>query len=165
LKNALGLPQLAKNNLREIYRSNGVTFKKVLGKRKFRPFETEATTVRDGRVFSNMAFHIKMAHQSNREIIMIDECVFSQRSYKQYAWAAVGCNVTASANWKSERAIAVLGAISSRRGLILWVHREKSMRGQDVEDFLGRLAALTDNIGDAVVLLDNATIHKTNAVR
>lgn len=106
-----------------------------------------------------------MAKEENREIIMIDECVFSQRSYKQYAWAAVGCNVTASVNWKSERAIAVLGAISSRRGLILWVHREKSMRGQDVEDFLGRLAALTDNIGDAVVLLDNATIHKTNAVR
>jgi hypothetical protein len=54
-----------------------VTFKKVLGKRKFRPFETEATTVRDGRVFQNMAFHIKMAVDSNREIIMVDECVFS----------------------------------------------------------------------------------------
>ena len=96
---------------------------------------------------------------------MIDECVFSQRSYKQYAWAAVGCSVTAISHGKLERAIAFFGAISSRKRLILWVHREKSMRGQDVEDFLGRLAALTDNIGDAVVLLDNAKIHKTNALR
>ena len=93
-----------------------------------------------------MAFHIKMALEKDKDIIMIDECVFSQRFHKQYAWAAVGCNVTAYTHWKSKRAIAVLGAIFYRRGLILWVHRENMMRWQDVEDFLGRLAALTDNI-------------------
>jgi len=38
------------------------------------------------------------------------------------------------------------------------------MRGQVVENLMGRLAALTDNIVDAVVLLDNSMIHKTNAV-
>jgi hypothetical protein len=58
---------------------NGLTFKMVPGKRKFRPFETKATTVRDCWVFSNMAFHFKWLLK-NREIIMIDECVSSQTS-------------------------------------------------------------------------------------
>jgi len=86
------------NDVRKIYRSSGLTFISVLGKRKFRPFETEATSVRYGLVFQNIAFHLKMAKETNREINMIDECIFSQRFYSQYAWAAVGCNVKAKAH-------------------------------------------------------------------
>ena len=67
--------------------------------------------------------------------------------------------------WKWERAIAGLGAVSPKRGLILWFYREISMRRQDLDDFLGRIAALTDKIKDPVVLLDNATIHKINELR
>jgi len=68
LKSQLGLPRLAANDERIIYRTSGLTFLKVLGKIKFRPFETEASAVRDGLVFSNMAFIPRLGQESNREI-------------------------------------------------------------------------------------------------
>lgn len=46
------------HRLRRIYRDNGVTFKKIITKRKFRANPTAESISKDCRVFANLGFRI-----------------------------------------------------------------------------------------------------------
>jgi len=91
--------------------------------------------------------------------IFVDECVFSMKTYKQMAWAETGHNVKQSEHLGAQPCVAVVAAVSMRRGMICFHARPKSFTAAAFQDFL---QDLRDEIpsGRLSVLLDNCSIHK-----
>jgi transposase len=61
--------------------------------------------------------------------------------------------------------MAVIGAISSRLGKVLFEQHHRSCKGDDVVRFLEMLHEKMSNHGPYAIFWDNATIHKCKAVK
>ena len=93
----------------------------------------------------------------------MDESLFNQKQVQKRAWSNKHANITPLLMLHYEPCLAVCGAVSTRRG---WVHalfNPKSMKGPDFIEFLTQLKAKTPH--PFAILLDNASIHKTVAVK
>ena len=64
---------------------------------------------------------------------------------------------------KGEPCVAVVGAMSAERGWLGQMLRPKSVKGADFLEFVKELQA--KSFTGLTLLLDNASIHKTKAVR
>ena len=91
--------------------------------------------------------------------IFVDECVFSCKTYKQMAWAETGHNVKQSEHLGAQPCVAVVAAVSMRRGMICFHARPKSFTAATFQDFLQDLRDEMPS-GRLSVLLDNCSIHK-----
>ena len=91
--------------------------------------------------------------------IFVDECVFSCKTYKQMAWAETGHNVKQSEHLGAQPCVAVVAAVSMRRGMICFHARPKSFTAAAFQDFLQDLRDELPS-GRVSVLLDNCSIHK-----
>ena len=94
------------------------------------------------------------------QLILIDECIFSAKTYKPMAWSGKGRNVAQCRQMGSQRCVAVVAAVSAADGLILFERRPSSYNGHQFSEFMQRLSAkVVDR--PMTVLLDNCKIHKT----
>ena len=100
----------------------------------------------------------------NKEVIFLDECVFSQKCYMKSAWSAPKTNITQSHKLNNQKCVAVIGAISAQRGLIHWDYRTKSIKSTDFVQFLHKLYNLRRNRKELHIVLDNCAVHKTKFV-
>ena len=78
------------------------------------------------------------------------------------SWSSKGINLMPTSMLKNEKALAVVGAISYDRG---WIHQkivERSFNSETFLEFLKELKEMTNN--KCILLLDNASIHKTKVV-
>jgi len=76
--------------LHKLYIDKKITYKKVLTKSRVRHHNTEEAIAKDNRLFRTLKHEIQQAIYHHEEIVMVDECVFSQRSCKPHAWSNVG---------------------------------------------------------------------------
>ena len=74
--------------LRKAYKRLGIRYKKVLLKRASRRPDQEILIMRDQEVFRRLhTVTLGGTRTSAEEIVYLDECVFSQKSYKHMAWS------------------------------------------------------------------------------
>jgi len=99
------------------------------------------------------------------EIINFDELVFIQKSYSTAAWANKEDNIEASEWWRTEPTITACAVISNKHGQIHYDLKPKSLNKTTFKDFLTQLADKMPNIRNAILILDNSSIHHTNLVR
>jgi hypothetical protein len=93
---------------------------------------------------------------------LVDECIFSVKTYKPLAWAAKGRNVTQTQRLDAQRCVAVVAAVSAEGGLILFERRPSSFNGYQFSQFMERLSAVMAH-RPLTVLLDNCKIHNTDS--
>jgi hypothetical protein len=98
--------------------------------------------------------------ESAEEIVYLDECVFSQKSYKLMAWASKSENITQSESLGSQPCVAVLAAVSIKRGLILYHQRPKSFNARSFCEFMVDLRESLGHDRPVTIMLDNCRIHK-----
>ena len=71
-----------------------------------------------------------------------------------------GSNVQPEVMWPQQKCVAVLAAISNKRGLLHFYFREKSIKSDDYIDFLMDLRHMTPD-QPLNILLDNCQVHKS----
>ena len=79
--------------------------------------------------------------------ILIDECIFSAKTFKPMAWATKRRNVTQRKQLGAQKAVAVVAAVSSAQGLIWFERRPSSFKGQHFSEFMERLYAMVVHQG------------------
>ena len=97
------------------------------------------------------------------ELVFCDECLFNGKQLPNAAWSSKGENLQQQHMRKFEPCMAVVAAISSERGLIHYLMREKSIKAVDFLEFLKELKEKSPN--RIVLMLDNASIHKGKACK
>ena len=75
------------------------------------------------------------------------------------AWSQAHTNIVPLSQLKSEPCLAVVGGISNHRGWIGHLVRYKSIKGADFLEYLKQVRG--DTTEEKVLILDNASIHKT----
>ena len=136
----LGAKIWSLSTLRKAYKRLGIRYKKVLLKRASRRPDQEILITKDQEIFRRLhTVTLGGTRTSAEEIVYLDECVFSHKSYKHMAWSQKLDNITQCESLGAQPAVAVLAAVSIRQGLILWHLRPKSFNAQSFCDFLDDL--------------------------
>ena len=97
------------------------------------------------------------------EMYSIDESIFHQRVVVKKTWSQPYKNVVPVHQLKCEPALAVVGAMSNKRGWLGHYVRAKSIRAVDFIEFLKQLRGESQE--EKVLILDNASIHLTKSVK
>ena len=105
---------------------------------------------------------VREAREEEREIICIDESVFTSKSGKRQQWAPVGRPLEWDDKWfshKHNNYIAVCGAASETRGFFHYHLSEK--KAFNAKTFLAFLRSLHTRCKKTsmAILMDNASIH------
>ncbi|WP_311947051.1 IS630 family transposase [Halomonas piscis] len=144
--------------LRRAPKKNGFSFKRIRHSLKERRNETD---------FRNTQGLIKVLQQwedlGDHELYYFDESGFSQSSSVPYAWSPVGepCEITA---YSHSRRLNVLGFLS-RAGKLVYHTTTESVTTQIVIEAFDQFVAQKDPDTFAVVVLDNASMHRSKAFR
>ncbi len=117
-----------------------------------------ALIAKDREYLRLMQEHLLLGQHPHR-LILIDECIFSAKTFQPMAWSERRRNVAQCRQMGSQKAVAVVAAVSADAGLILFERRPSSFNGQQFSEYLERLHALVADQPMAV-LLDNCKIHK-----
>ena len=100
------------------------------------------------------------------ELVNVDECCFTARGYSKLEWAPKGMNLIlpqkATQNYR--QCVACVGAISAERGKIHFNFHDRSLNAEQFMKFLNDLHVKMNGV-KYYVLTDNASIHKTAAVK
>lgn len=104
--------------LRKRYRQLGISYKLTRFRQRWRRNETELTRAKDQVVLTDLKRAIDTAVDKGHEIVMADECCFNQKQVVKCAWAGKGDSVKPLVMIAPEPCLAVIGAISEKRGLI-----------------------------------------------
>ena len=151
--------------LRKLYRSHGVTYKAVAFKRCWRRPDDLVNIAKDEVVLANMRLRVSQLQHEKREIIFVDECLFTQQTFKKQAWMTRYANVELRRRSTGDSGpCACLGAISAERGLVTFLLRQKSIKQGDFAEFLQQLRNVS---GDQPLhlVLDNCTVHHAKSVK
>ena len=150
--------------LRLAYKRLGVKLKRVVVRRGFRRADDYANTEKDRRMLLELQEAMRgQACGPVEDWVFVDECVFSCKTYKKSAWAQTGQNITQSEHLGPMPCLAVLAAVSMRRGLICFHVRPKSFTASSFRDFLLDLRA--EHTCERVQLFaDNCGIHRARIV-
>jgi len=122
---------------------------------------------RDETDFRNTQGLLKALHQredqGEHELYYFDESGFSQSSSVPYAWSPIGkpCEVPA---YSHSRRLNVLGFLS-RAGKLIYHTATESVTTDTVIDAFDHFVAQKDPDTFAVVVLDNASMHRSKAFR
>lgn len=92
-----------------------------------------------------------------------DESVFHQRVVVKKAWSPKHQNLQPLTMLKSEPAIAIVGAVSLRKGWVCHLIKRKSIKGVDFLEFMHQLRESMQ--GEFALVVDNASIHLMNVVK
>ena len=117
-----------------------------------------ALIARDKQLLGLMQAHLSTTQWSER-FILIDDCIFSAKTFQPMAWATKRRNVTQRKQMGAQKAVAVVAAVSPAQGLNLFERRPSSFKGQHFSEFVERLHALVVH-QPMTVLLDNCSILK-----
>ena len=100
------------------------------------------------------------------ELVNVDECCFTYRGYSKLEWAPKGVNLILSqkSTMNYRQCVACVGAISAERGKIQLNFHDKSLNADQFMQFLNDVHAKM-NGAKYYILADNASIHKTVAVK
>ena len=100
-----------------------------------------ALIARDRQLLGLMQGHLSTTQWPER-FILIDECIFSAKTFQPMAWVTKRRNVTQRKQMGTQNSVAVVAAVSPAQGLILFERRPSSFKGQHFNEFLERLNAL-----------------------
>nr|AFW03529.1 putative transposase [Halomonas sp. ZM3] len=123
--------------------------------------------MRDETDFRNTQGLLKALHQQEdqgeHELYYFDESGFSQSSSVPYAWSPIGqpCEVTA---YSHSRRLNVLGFLS-RAGKLIYHTTTGSVTTETVIEAFDQFVAQKKTDTFAVVVLDNASMHRSQAFR
>jgi hypothetical protein len=98
-------------------------------------------------------------------VYQIDASVFSPRKYDDRVWSRRGKPLAKPSRYEAGKYVACYAAISSEKGKAITCYKVgKAFNGANIVEFLSVLKkhSKAESIG---VLLDNASIHKTRAVK
>lgn len=95
------------------------------------------------------------------ELLFYDESGFSLNPPVQYGWSVIGQSRTVEPQAHRER-VNVLGALR-HDGELIWSAQQRPTSRDDVIKFFDRIAAQQHEV-PRIVLLDNAAIHKGDAM-
>ena len=110
--------------LNKLYRANGVRYKAVAYKRCWRRSDDYVNIAKDEAALTHMRQRISQLQSEGSEIIFVDECLFTQQTFKTRTWMVKYANVELRRRSTGEKGCcACLGAISSERGLVDFVLR------------------------------------------
>ena len=151
------------SRLRKLYKQKLIRFKKIRVRRAWRKRDDEKKIHTDNKTLQHMQEVLRDCKSRNEEFIFGDECLFNQKHLPNFAWSNKRTNITATQIVKYEPFVAVVGAISATRGVILNHLRAKSIKSEDFLTFLVMLKEKTP--GKCTLLLDNASIHRTHKVQ
>jgi hypothetical protein len=110
--------KIARHQLRLLYAEHGITKKMVAKWRAWRRPNDFKNILKDQEMLKNMKSEILRIQAEDGEIVMIDECLFNQKQVMKTAWMIAGSNVVPEVMWPYQKCVAVLAAISNKRGLV-----------------------------------------------
>jgi hypothetical protein len=91
-----------------------------------------ALIARDRELLQLMQRHLSTTQWPER-FILIDECIFSAKTFKPMAWATKRRNVTQRKQMGSQKAVAVVAAVSPAQGLILFREEAIVLQGATLQ--------------------------------
>lgn len=94
---------------------------------------------------------------------MVDEAIFTVRTFLTKSWSHCRQSVQQVKPIQNQPCIAVVAAISSRRGLIHYVTREHSIKSDVFSTFLQVLNTMSDS--NLNILMDNSSVHRSQLVK
>ena len=106
---------ISRDLLRSFYAGRGVTFQLPqvrLGPKTLDPPEAQMARV------ERQQQEVAEARKEGRELICIDESIFSSKGAKRPLWAPIGRAVEWNTRWSSDKYVAVCAATSETRGLV-----------------------------------------------
>ena len=84
---------------------------------------------RDEQILQSMKVQINEITVKNGEIIMVDECIFSSKTYQKKTWGFPKQHASIyQNNWRGS-CIACVAAVSNKRGLLCYKLYRKSVNG------------------------------------
>jgi len=134
----------------------------VLKRRNWRRPNDLKNIEKDQECLDNLKSDVSKITDAGEELIFLDECLFNQRHVLNKAWMLKGFNVQPEVMWPASKCVAVLAAISSERGLVHYMCRERSIKSSDYCEFLDDLRRKS---GERTlhILLDNCKVHRSKA--
>ena len=158
MREKFDLPRLSANTLRDYYHRSKVQYRKP----QF-IYAQKARTLRkisdDQQAFCKTLSRLLMADRE--EVIYIDETTFHLWMHSSRCW--VTRDMTLTLPTERGKSITLIGALSSRRGLVHYSIFEGSNNAETFLDFLQRLKLKCRN-DPAVIVQDNLSVHRAGAV-
>ena len=99
-------------------------------------------------------------HESNTQVIYLDETVFTFSTFRSKGWAHNRERIRINDSDLKVTTLAVIAAISEETGLIdLYIHA----KAINTEVFLAFISQISEKLGggDFALFLDNLSVHKT----
>ena len=156
----LGKPINARE-LRSFYRGRGITMQKP--RQRLGPDDL-GTPEEQLPEIQRLQEEVKAAEAEGREIISVDEAIFSSKGQKRSQWAPVCRPPQWDKSYYPGGAVAVCAGTSRERGLIHWKLRQSSFKADSFFTFLKELRSRHCERGYIAILLDNQRLHKSEAV-
>jgi hypothetical protein len=114
--------------LRTAYSRLGIKFKAVRINRNGRRPDQVALIAKDAEKLRLMQEHLLYGPAPD-QLILIDECIFSVKTFNPLAWSASRRNVAQVRRLGAQKCVAVVAAVSADGGLILFERRPSSFNG------------------------------------
>ena len=99
-------------------------------------------------------------HESNTQVIYLDETVFTFSTFRSKGWALNRERIRINDSDLKITTLAVIAAISEETGLIDYYIHPKAI---NTEVFLAFISQISEKLeeGDFALFLDNLSVHKT----
>ena len=99
-------------------------------------------------------------HESNTQVVYLDETVFTFSTFRSKGWAHNRERIRINDSNLKVTTLAVIAAISEEHGLIDYIVHPKAINTEVFVSFINHIA---DKIGggDFALFLDNLSVHKT----
>jgi len=99
-------------------------------------------------------------HESNTQVIYLDETVFTFSTFRSKGWAHNRERIRINDSDLKVTTLAVIAAISEETGLIDYYIHPKAI---NTEVFLAFISQISEKLGggDFALFLDNLSVHKT----
>ena len=151
---------VSRQNIFNVYKRKGIKYK-VLNKVK--PFgmgreEELMEKVEDAKALA------KIAVEDNKDLIFVDECMFTRATLPKKAYSNKKQNVKINPDAGNVKPIALVAGINAGTGLVHYEIRTKSINQVSFKDFIDNLV---EKVGtnNCALFIDNLSVHKANLVK
>ena len=155
-----GGKKISKTSIHRLYKKKGIKVKAIVHIKK------KAAVAKDSDDVSlkELKTQVDIALKDGREIIFVDECMFTHATMPKKAYAAVGDNVRVNPNFGNTNPVALLAGISADHGIVHFLMFDRSV---NTERFLEFLEGIDGSMqGKKVaIFMDNLNVHRSNKVR
>ena len=99
-------------------------------------------------------------HESNTQVVYLDETVFTFSTFRSKGWAHNRERIRIDDSNLKVNTLAVIAAISEEQGLIDYVVHPRAINTEVFVAFINQIAEKLGG-GDFALFLDNLSVHKT----